>query len=128
MDNHSSFEEDILEAKRLFSGFDTATNLIEFKHRARFYDLIKRYEEAKGSGIQRGISKIASFSKTTFRVIHDGYESSYSVDYPLELLTDPDFILRVEEKRQLKIKEQSDFYKAQEKKKFLELKAKYENL
>lgn len=122
----SNLKNDLEKVKRVLSQSIDHRNSFNSKYNTEIRELISRYDAVTGGYTQRGKSGIISFNDNVFKIKHYGYEADWTEEYPIELLTNPNFILELEQKA--KDKEQKRLVESREKDlvKLAQLKAKYE--
>lgn len=122
----TNFIKDVKELQEAYLTFKSKSELFDLKYRDHFYSLIDRYESATGGYIEKDISGLVSFEEDCFEIEKKGYEGSWLKDYPLELLTDPEYLVSLEAKKAEKDRLRFEENRRQEILKLEALKAKYE--
>lgn len=122
----SNLKNDLEQVKRVLSQSIDHRNAFNNKYNTEIRDLINRYDAVTDGYTQRSKSGILFIDDNVFKIKHYGYEADWTEEYPVALLTDPNFILGLEQKA--KDKEQKRLVESREKDlvKLAQLKAKYE--
>lgn len=122
----SNLKNDLEEVRRVLSQSIDHRNAFNAKYNTEIHELISRYDAVTDGYTQRSKSGIISFNDTVFKIKHYGYEADWIEEYPIELLTNPNFILGLEQKAE--DKKQKCLAKSREEDllKLEQLKAKYE--
>lgn len=126
----SNLSKDFIELLDVLQKSSDHQNTFNSNHDAAIRVLMHRYDDVAGNYTQLGKSGIIAIADKCFKVTHYGYEVDWTDEYPIELLTDPTFILNLEkEQRDKKAADDAARKLKTEKaelKKLAELKAKYE--
>lgn len=122
----SNLKNDLETVKQVLSQSIDHRNRFNEKYKEEIRSLINRYDDVTGGYTQRGKSGVLAVDENIFKIKHYGYEADWTEDYPIELLTNPNFILLLEEK--FEEEKQKRIAKSREEDliKLEQLKAKYE--
>lgn len=95
-------KDDLIKLQKMFRDIYDGINSFRKNHREEFYKLCNRYTSATNDYVQRGLGDIISISSDYVIVEHHGWEGIYTKEFPVKLFTDPNFIVELEEAKELK--------------------------
>jgi hypothetical protein len=119
-------KDDLIKLREMFENIDAEVRKFRKAHSDEFYGLCDRYISVKGDYIQRGLGPITDMYSNTVEVQHYGWEGDYTTEFPIQLFIDPDFIIELEEAKEIKMNKSKLADEERSRQEYLRLKKRFE--